>query len=145
MWLADSNVWLALTLSGHEFHGTARTWFHGATKKDEVAFCRPTQLSFVRLLTTPAVLKRFGAAAYSNREAWKAYDQLTAANSVTFVSEPAGVESYWKKFTDRSTASPNLWMDAYLASFAVAGKLRLVTTDRGFRQFSGLDFHVIEK
>jgi hypothetical protein len=35
-------------------------------------------------------------------------------------------------------------MDAYLAAFAVAGRMRLVTTDYGFRQFQGLDLHVIE-
>jgi predicted nucleic acid-binding protein len=30
-------------------------------------------------------------------------------------------------------------MDAYLAAFARAGGHRLVTTDRAFRQFSGVD------
>lgn len=30
-------------------------------------------------------------------------------------------------------------MDAYLAAFAMAGGYRMVTTDRAFRQFQGLD------
>jgi predicted nucleic acid-binding protein len=36
-------------------------------------------------------------------------------------------------------------MDAYLAAFALAGGYRLVTTDRGFRQFNGLDVVVLAK
>ena len=36
-------------------------------------------------------------------------------------------------------ASPKLWMDAYLAAFAIESGQQLVTTDTGFRQFKGLD------
>ena len=35
-------------------------------------------------------------------------------------------------------ASPKLWMDAYLAAFAIAGGCQLVTTDQGFAQFPSL-------
>ncbi len=39
----------------------------------------------------------------------------------------------------RSQASPKVWMDAYLAAFAVAGNYQFVTNDKAFRQFEGLD------
>ena len=42
-------------------------------------------------------------------------------------------------------ASPKLWMDAYLAAFTVAGGYQLVTTDKGFKQFKGLDILVLSK
>lgn len=49
--------------------------------------------------------------------------------------EPVELEPVWKKLALRETASPKLWMDAYLAAFALAGRYRMVTTDAAFRQF----------
>lgn len=39
------------------------------------------------------------------------------------------------------THSPKIWMDAYLAAFAIAGGLRMVTLDGDFKAFvpQGLD------
>jgi predicted nucleic acid-binding protein len=34
-------------------------------------------------------------------------------------------------------------MDAYLAAFAMAGGLQLVTTDKDFKQFNGLNLVVL--
>jgi predicted nucleic acid-binding protein len=34
-------------------------------------------------------------------------------------------------------------MDAYLAAFAVAGTYQLVTTDKAFKQFKGLDLNLL--
>jgi hypothetical protein len=39
-------------------------------------------------------------------------------------------------------ASPKLWMDSYLAAFAVAGGYRMVTIDGAYGQFRGLDLHL---
>ncbi|MBI3924942.1 MAG: hypothetical protein HY319_05325 [Armatimonadetes bacterium] len=36
-----------------------------------------------------------------------------------------------------------LWMDAYLAAFAIAGGSRIVTTDFAFKQFPGLDLLIL--
>src|SRR5262249_21175004 len=143
MWLADSNVWLALTLSRHDYHSVARTWFH-ANRHHKIAFCRATQNAFLRLLTTAAVMMRYDALPFNNRDAWIEWDELLSDSAVRYVPEPKNSESYWRALTDRRTASPKLWMDAYLAAFALAGKMRLVTTDHAFRQFPGLDVHVIE-
>jgi hypothetical protein len=57
--------------------------------------------------------------------------------------EPVGLEPSWKELAVRKTASPKLWMDAYLAAFARAGRYSLVTTDAAFRQFRGLDLLVL--
>ncbi len=42
------------------------------------------------------------------------------------------------------TASPKLWMDAYMAAFARASGYRLVTTDAAFAQFDGLDLVLLD-
>jgi predicted nucleic acid-binding protein len=36
-----------------------------------------------------------------------------------------------------------LWADAYLAAFAMSAGHQLVTTDKGFKQFKGLDVLVL--
>ena len=62
-----------------------------------------------------------------------------------WVEEPKGLEPIWKKLTDGTKASPKVWMDAYLAAFAMAGKYRFVSTDSGFKQFKGLDLILLTK
>ena len=76
MLLADSNVWLALALSKHEFHGEA--WFARQKRPENVLFCRSTQQSFLRLLTTRAVLAPYGVPPLSNDEAWSMYESFRA-------------------------------------------------------------------
>jgi hypothetical protein len=49
------------------------------------------------------------------------------------------IERWWTQHALRPTASPKLWMDAYLAAFARAAGYTLVTTDAAFRQFEGVD------
>ncbi len=141
--LADSNIWLALVLSKHEFHGVTRAWFADRKPAEPTLFCRSTQQSFLRLLTTRAVLAPYGIPPLSNEAAWSAYEGFLADERISWVEEPRGLESSWKKLAGCSQASPKLWADAYLAAFAMAGGYQLVTTDKGFKQFKGLDLVVL--
>ena len=59
------------------------------------------------------------------------------------MAEPEGLEPFWRQYSSRPSASRKLWMDAYLAAFAVAGGYRLVATERAFSQFAGLDVLVL--
>jgi toxin-antitoxin system PIN domain toxin len=145
MMLADSNIWLALALSKHEFHGVARAWLADRKSPEAALFCRSTQQSFLRLLTTRAVLAPYGIPPLSNKAAWSAYEGFLADERISWVEEPRGLESHWKKLAAHSKASPKLWMDAYLAAFALAGGYQLVTTDKAFKQFKGLDLLVLSK
>jgi toxin-antitoxin system PIN domain toxin len=143
MKLADTNVWLALTLSKHVFHDVAHNWLAAQTLPGDIGFCRATQQSLLRLLTTEAVLNRYGSAPLTNSEAWTVYESLLADQRVSFLDEPAGLESHWKQLAVRKESSPKLWMDAYLAAFAVAAGLQFVTTDHAFTQHAGLDVVVL--
>lgn len=144
MILCDSNVWLALALSAHIHHRRARDWLAGVDEPDSVLFCRATQWTLLRLLTNSAVLAPYGNQPLTNREAWAVYEAFVADDRIRLRSdEPASVESHWRKFAARPTGSPKLWMDAYLAAFALAGGTKLVTTDVAFRQFEGLDVEVL--
>ncbi|HEX3151260.1 MAG TPA: TA system VapC family ribonuclease toxin [Gemmataceae bacterium] len=141
--LADSNIWLALALSKHDLHKTARAWLDKCSQS-EVVFCRATQQSFLRLLTTAAVLSPYGIPPLTNKAAWTVYADFRADRRVAWTDEPSGLESQWRKYCQFPAAAPKLWMDAFLAAFAVAGRQQLVTTDKGFKQFKGLDLLVLE-
>jgi toxin-antitoxin system PIN domain toxin len=145
MVLADSNVWLALALSKHAFHLVTHAWFDRQKAPASVLFCRSTQQSFLRLLTTRAVLALYDTPPLSNQSAWGVYESLQADQRISWTAEPRGLETLWKKLTSGSRPSPKLWMDAYLAAFALTGEYQLVTTDKAFKQFRGLDLLVLSK
>ena len=143
-YLCDVNVWLALALSAHAHQSQARRWLETVDVAASVIFCRSTQQSLLRLLTNAAVLAPYGNAPLNNREAWGAYEAFIRDDRVVMqVREPDGLEPQWRAYAERPTASPKLWMDAYLAAFAFAGGHMLVTTDGAFKQFAGLDVMVL--
>jgi len=142
--LCDSNVWLSLALSKHVHHTAAREWLGTVEEPASVFFCRATQQTVLRLLTNATVLGAYGNPPLTNHEAWSVYEAFLADDRIAFrADEPAGVEPLWKELAMRETASPKLWMDAYLAAFALAGRYSMVTTDAAFRQFRGLDLLVL--
>jgi toxin-antitoxin system PIN domain toxin len=143
MLLADSNVWLALALSKHRFHDSACDWFAQLGPREFVVFCRATQQSFLRLLTTSAVLAPYGIPPLSNRAAWAAYERFRSDKHISWGDEPLHLDSTWKKLAAGPHSSPKLWMDAYLAAFAITGDHELVTTDKGFKQFKALKVCVL--
>jgi toxin-antitoxin system PIN domain toxin len=144
MLLADSNVWLALAISKHEHHGVVRDWLAEQNVPESLLFCRSTQQSFLRLLTTRAILDPYEIPPMSNKAAWSIYEGYVADHRVTWVAEPRDLESHWKLLAANAKPSPKLWMDSYLAAFAMAGGYQLVTTDSGFRQFKSLDLIVLK-
>ena len=76
----------------------------------------------------------------NNRTAVGLYDQLLGDDRVHFVGESIGTESSWRHFAALDTASPKVWMDAYLAAIAKTQGLTLITLNNGFRKFEGLDW-----
>lgn len=146
MVLCDSNVWLALTLSKHVHHPACHEWLDTIEETASIGFCRATQQSFLRLLTNASVLRPYGNRPLTNRRAWKVYETLLGDDRIVFrVDEPSGLEARWTQFALRKSASPKLWMDAYLAAFALAGGYTMVTTDGAFEQFRGLDLELLGK
>ena len=143
MHLLDTSVWVALALSTHMHHVSAVEWFAPQSQAASILFCRATQHAFLRLITTESVVRLYETGAMTNALAWQVYGGYLADPRVAWSDEPPGVEAQWKKFALHSTASPKLWMDAYLAAFAMEGKHQLVTFDRAFKQFKGLDVLVL--
>lgn len=143
--LFDVNVWVAAIFPTHAFHLQAQDALQKALPGEPAIFCRSTEQSFLRLTSTPALLKIYGAEGLSNRDALAALDALLALPQVAEREEPPGMISLWRRLASCDTASPKAWMDAYLAAFAIAGGLRIVTLDHDFKNFDGqgLDLHVL--
>lgn len=144
--LCDANVWVALTISSHSHHASTRRWLDGLDDGDRLVFCRATQHSFLRLITTRAVVAPYGFEPFSNEGAWATLDDILTDDRIALQrEEPPGISAKWREFATRPSPSPKLWMDAYLAALASLARYRLVTTDRAFRQFNGLDVLVLSK
>ena len=93
MKLVDTNVWLAAVLSGHDFHTVVREWLEGEVVTDGLLFCRSTQQSFLRLLTTAAVLRPLGIPPLTNAEAWAVYQGFLEDPRIAYAQETAELES----------------------------------------------------
>jgi len=141
-YLPDINVWVALSMPAHTYHATVVQWME-RHPSPSLHFCRYTQQGLLRLSTTSAVTALFGQAPLTNRGALRRLDAWLEDPRIHFAQEPDHLFSQWSAFADVNTASPKLWMDAYLAAFAMAGGFRLVTTDKGFKQFKGLNALVL--
>ncbi len=144
VYLCDANIWLALALEPHVHHRASLEWFDGVEAASSLMFCRATQQALLRLLTTGAVMRPYGLDPLSNVNAWNAYQEFATDSRVLPPGpEPKGLEHAWLTFALRPDASPKLWMDAYLAAFASASSMTMVTTDQAYRQFDGLDLELI--
>ena len=137
--LLDSNVWAALTIDRHEHHAKALQWFDRAPDDQSTCFCRMTQNSFLRLISSETI---FQEDAVSNQEAIAIYSRFLADPRIGWLEEPAGLESVWLKGAAYRSPSPKRWMDAYLFAYALLSKAALVTFDRGFRQYQSAGLRV---
>src|SRR3954464_10551158 len=134
MLLLDVNVWVALTFDTHPNHPSAKSWFDTLTT-EVCHFCRMTQQGFLRIATNQRAM---GLNVLTLDEAWAAYDAFLGDPRVAFAAEPAGLEAHWRAFTKGGTFSTHVWNDAYLAAFALASGLEVVTFDRGFAKFTAV-------
>ena len=132
-YLFDTSAWLAAVFEQHPFHSTARQALQQATPAESAIFCRATQQSFLRLLSTVAIAKTYGVPPLTNRDALMTLETLQSLSQVSWRDEPSGLFAQWRTLAAHDSASPKVWMEAYLAAFSIAGGLRMVTLDRDFR------------
>jgi uncharacterized protein len=121
----DINLWLAIAAPEHIHASVAKAWWH--QEEGAIAFCRLTQLGFLRLMTTAAVMD---GKPLTVAEAWRVYDRLYDDDRVTFVGEPPDVDRRFRENAAGRTASPKVWADAWLLAFAHAAEGILVTFDK---------------
>ena len=125
----DSNVWLALFWGRHIHSEKARQWFDSAGN-EQFFFCRFTQLTLLRLLTTKEIM---GKDVNTMSGAWELWDRAWADSRLALLAEPDGLEDIFRKHSRLPSHSPKVWSDAYLLAFASAAGLRFVTFDGALR------------
>jgi toxin-antitoxin system PIN domain toxin len=138
--LVDVNVVLALLADGHDHHQLAVGWFDSMTA-GEAVLCRIVQLSLIRLLGNRTIM---GDKVRSASAAWRLIEELLRDQRINFIGEPLQIDSVFPVMLRYSTPTNKLVADAWLAAFAIASSSRLVTLDAGFRQFKGLDLHLLQ-
>ena len=124
IYLPDIDVWLAIAADGHIHHWESMPWFDTAAPA-QVAFCRITQMGFLRLLTNAHAMHED---VRTQKGAWRVYDKLRDEERVTYLSEPEGLPAF---------PSNQIWTDCYLHAFAAERQAIVVTFDRTFAKSGG--------
>jgi toxin-antitoxin system PIN domain toxin len=139
--LADINVILALLAAHHAHHSRARKWF-ASCGKGEIYICRYVQLGVIRLLGSPEIM---GKSALSGFAAYRVIHELIDLDErVEFIADPENLDAVFPEMLSHPKPASKAVNDAFLAAFAVAANLRLVTFDAGFRQYKRLDLSLLE-
>jgi hypothetical protein len=123
----DVNVWLALIYEQHVHNPIAVEWYESLKTSTTLVFCRHTQLGLFRLLSTEIVMKQD---VLKQTQCWQLYDPWIESGLAVIAQNPPGLESEMRGRSAEEMVSPKVWADAYLAAFAEAGKVTLVTMDR---------------
>ena len=131
-YLPDVNVWIALTSDQHVHHEIAKHWIQDL-QSEKLAFCRITELGFLRLLTSRHVM---GDGAQTPEQAWRIYDILNSDQRIIFLPEPPAFSNCWRETGNLITGGPNAWTDAYLAAFSSCAQVTVATFDRRFKALS---------
>jgi len=125
----DANVWLALLWSRHIHSKRAQEWFEQVSE-EQFFFCRFTQLTIFRLLTTEKIM---GKDTKTMSAVWSLWDKIWADTRISFLSEPEELEREFRSRSRLSSSSPKVWADAYLLAFASVAGLKFVTFDRALQ------------
>jgi toxin-antitoxin system PIN domain toxin len=144
--LVDSNIWVAVTFAAHPQHRAALEFIASASVDAPLLWCRQTQLSFLRLISTPAIHRSYYVPQLTNADAFAVLDDLTALPSSLVVSdEPPGAVTRFRRLAHSVKSAPKVYMDAYLAAWAIAADVTLATLDDGFAAFRphGLKLRIV--
>ncbi len=145
-YLLDTSVWIAWFFQKHPHHLPAINLLKARSESDPAWLCRATEQSFLRLATTAAVCRAYSSPAFTNVEATAALATWHAQPHIHCLdAEPEGTRELWLELAAIPSASPKVWMDAYLAAFAIRAGLPFATLDADFRRFeaSGLHLHLL--
>lgn len=144
--LFDTNIRMALTFPTHPHHELAVTTLGNCATDNPACFCRFPQQSFLSHITSAQWVRTCQSPEISNRNAIAILTGYLERPFVGFREESPGTSECRLRMADRNSASPKLWMDAYLTASSISGNLRLDNFDSDFRQFEsqGLDLLLLQ-
>jgi uncharacterized protein len=155
--LPDVNIWLALSQADHSHHAAAKAYWQEAMlqlRQEETRespagqvrklyFCRTTMLGLVRVLCQSGRAK---GQQVEMHQAMAAYQRFMDIEEVAFLQEPwLGVDATLTMLLNVHPKLPlRLSTDVYLAALAQTTGLRLVSFDRDYLRFEGLDCLILD-
>lgn len=150
--LPDVNIWLALVQPDHSHHSVAQAYWQETMQRltqqedaqmptgqsQKMYFCRTTMLGLVRVLCQS---ERAKGRHIEMHQAMAAYQRFMDIDEVAFLQEPwLGVDATLTMLLNVHQNLPlRLSTDVYLAAVAQTTGLRLVSFDRDYLRFDGLD------
>ena len=132
--LPDLNVWLALVWPEHSHHHHALHYWE-VQASDRVLFSTVTALGLVRLVSQP---KLMGPAVSNAAEASALLEALCQQPGVGLAEPEHGGWEVFHQLLRGGEIPARLCTDAHLAALAIANGWRLVSFDRDFERFAGL-------
>jgi toxin-antitoxin system PIN domain toxin len=136
--LADVNFLLPLLVRTHTHHAPAQAWW-SRQPPAHIGLCRTVQLGVIRLLSNQRIMQQ---QVLSARAAWDILAELQFDERIEFWPEPKGLDEVLPTLLRYHAPTHALVTDAYLAAFAISRQSALVTFDRGFQQFNGLNVEI---
>jgi toxin-antitoxin system PIN domain toxin len=135
LFFPDLNVWLALSVAGHQHSADSWNWLNLLPNQSKLIFSRYTQIGLLRLLTNASVM---GDQTITLRKAWGVYDRWLQDPRVEFYPEPRNVDSGFRQSTEPFAGKPaSKWVgDCWLLACATGNQATLVTFDRALCEFS---------
>ncbi len=155
--LPDVNIWLALAQPDHTHHSAAQDYWRETMQRltqeaaiespsrqaQKMYFCRTTMLGLVRVLCQS---ERAKGRQVEMHQAMAAYQRFMDIEEVAFLQEPwLGVDATLTMLLNVHPKLPlRLSTDVYLAALAQTTGLRLVSFDRDYLRFEGLDCLILK-
>ena len=145
-YFVDTNVWIAYYFKGHPHNAIAAEFMHGRSVDEPASLPRAVEQSFLRLLTNAALCRGYDSPVINNPKAVEILEEWHAQPQILCLdAEPAGTRELWLELAAIPSASPKVWMDAYLAAFAIRAGIPFATLDSDFRRFkaAGLELRLL--
>ena len=145
-YFVDTNVWIACFFQGHPHHAIATAFMRERSANAPANLARLIEISVLRLLTTASICRCYDAPVITNPCAVEILEGWRSLSHILLIDrEPEGTRDLWLELAAIPSASPKVWMDAYLAAFAIRADLPLATLDHDFRRFeaNGLRLHLL--
>lgn len=140
MRLWDVNLWVYAFRSDSPLHEIARASVQAALEEPEPFLFSPgIASSFLRLVTNSRIFKEPSRLA----EAWLFVDALESHRAAVYADMDPMAFGIFKHLCLVSDSRGSAIRDAYIAALAIRHDALLVTADRGFALYKGLELELV--
>jgi toxin-antitoxin system PIN domain toxin len=134
--LLDANVLIGAFRPDDPDHSTLKGWLEETLSRDVVTFPPLVEAAFLRIVTHPKIF----SVSSSLEEAMAFLQAIQESGSFRETLWTPRIRAQWRRWCRDLSLRGNDVNDAYLAAAATEPHCRLVSRDKGFERFPGLDW-----